>query len=71
MLSSFFSHTLAVLLGVLAVVSNARDAPKNLLDFYDAIRAKGHCSHELATGFYSRNSGSNGAHNHPSPLTNP
>src|SRR5688500_12678722 len=28
----------------LAAVSSARDAPQNLRDFYDAVRAKGRCS---------------------------
>ncbi|AEO59530.1 glycoside hydrolase family 75 protein [Thermothelomyces thermophilus ATCC 42464] len=40
-------------------VTTARDAPKNLLEFYDVIRAKGHCRHELASGFYSRDNGPN------------
>ncbi|KAL2174182.1 fungal chitosanase of glycosyl hydrolase group 75-domain-containing protein [Thermothelomyces heterothallicus CBS 202.75] len=43
----------------LAGVTTARDAPKNLLGFYDAIRAQGHCRHELASGFYSRDNGPN------------
>ncbi|EAQ93849.1 hypothetical protein CHGG_02084 [Chaetomium globosum CBS 148.51] len=60
-LSPFFSHILAVILGVLATISDARRAPENLLNFYDAVRAKGHCSNALATGFYSRDSGPNGA----------
>ncbi|KAH6651360.1 fungal chitosanase of glycosyl hydrolase group 75-domain-containing protein [Chaetomium tenue] len=58
-ISSFFSHILAVLLGVLAMISDARRAPENLLNFYDAVRAKGHCSNALATGFYSRDNGPN------------
>lgn len=41
------------------VVGAARDAPQNLRDLYDAIRAKRQCSNELATGFYSKSSGSN------------
>ncbi|KAK3299769.1 fungal chitosanase of glycosyl hydrolase group 75-domain-containing protein [Chaetomium fimeti] len=56
---SFLLHILTLFLGILAVVSNARDAPQNLQDFYDAVRAKGHCSNKLGTGFYSRDNGSN------------
>jgi hypothetical protein len=40
-------------------VAVAREAPQNLVDFYNAVRAKGRCSHELATGFYSRDGGPN------------
>ena len=44
---------------VLAVITAARDAPSNLHGFYDAVRAKGRCSNELATGFYSSSGGPN------------
>ncbi|KAK4096984.1 glycoside hydrolase family 75 protein [Parathielavia hyrcaniae] len=37
----------------------ARDAPRNVIEFYDAVRAKGQCSLALATGFYSRDRGPN------------
>ena len=43
----------------LAVITAARDAPQNLRGFYDAVRAKGRCSNELATGFYSSSGGPN------------
>ncbi|KAH6633869.1 glycoside hydrolase family 75 protein [Chaetomium sp. MPI-SDFR-AT-0129] len=44
---------------LLAGLGNALKAPQNLLDLYDTTRAKGRCSHELATGFYSTDGGSN------------
>jgi hypothetical protein len=40
-------------------VALARQAPQNLVDFYNAVRAKGNCFHQLATGFYSRDRGPN------------
>ncbi|KAL2157131.1 hypothetical protein VTH06DRAFT_6419 [Thermothelomyces fergusii] len=43
----------------LAGVTKALDAPQNLLEFYDSIRARGRCRRELASGFYSRDNGPN------------
>ncbi|KAL2139016.1 hypothetical protein VTI28DRAFT_5897 [Corynascus sepedonium] len=48
---------LLLLLNLTVTVINARDAPQNLLDFYDSVRAQGHCYHELASGFYSSDGG--------------
>ncbi|KAK4234317.1 glycoside hydrolase, partial [Achaetomium macrosporum] len=42
-----------------ATLSAAFDAPPNLRKFYDAVRAKGQSSNELATGFYSSVGGPN------------
>ncbi|KAK4152698.1 endo-chitosanase [Chaetomidium leptoderma] len=64
MLTLLLSHwmgrpVIQLLLLSLATVGSARDAPQNLRDFYDSVRAKGHCSNELASGFYSRANGPN------------
>jgi hypothetical protein len=58
-----------LLLLSLVAISSARDAPRNLRNFYDAVRAKGRCSKELATGFYSREGGSNGTTSTQSPIS--
>jgi hypothetical protein len=48
-----------ILIALVLVAAMARDAPENLRDLYDSVRAKGHCAKQLAGGFYSSSSGPN------------
>ncbi|KAL2164898.1 hypothetical protein VTH06DRAFT_194 [Thermothelomyces fergusii] len=42
---------LSALVGAAGVT--ARDVPSNIRNFYNSLKAKGDCSHKLATGFYA------------------
>lgn len=51
-----------VLSGLLVAQAVARDVPANVQSLFDSITSQGSCSNELATGFYSREGDSKGAH---------
>ncbi|KAK1752738.1 chitosanase [Echria macrotheca] len=57
-------RTLALLIaslisGALLPAADAKEVPQNLRDFYNAVRKKGSCSNQLATGFYATDTGPN------------
>ncbi len=75
-----FCLRLLRLWGLLSLVKfgTAVDIPANVRDFYDAVRARGHCTNELANGFYSSDGGPNSisppqphSHSRASLLTTP
>ncbi|OAQ69232.1 glycoside hydrolase family 75 [Pochonia chlamydosporia 170] len=48
------SWSTGALLGLLAGLVVARDVPSNVQSLFDAIKAKGSCTNQLATGFFSQ-----------------
>ncbi|KAK0724301.1 family 75 glycoside hydrolase [Lasiosphaeris hirsuta] len=57
MASTFYLWCLLLALLGIAQVSQARDVPINIQNFYNTLKKSGTCSNKLATGFWSKDSG--------------